>query len=78
VSRKADIRLALAGQSVRTYNAMPSRPNLTRANVPQTTAMALMGDRTASVFRRYIVNEADLRDAVSKTRWHNDYAKATR
>jgi hypothetical protein len=59
--------------------AMSSRPNLTRANAPQTTAMALMGDKTASVFRRYdIMDEADLRDAVSKLASVTTTPEATR
>jgi integrase len=41
--------------------------NLERAGVPQSTAMAMVGHKTASIYRRYaIVDEAVLREGSEK------------
>ena len=41
--------------------------NLERAGVPRSTAMAMVGHKTESVYRRYdIVTESDLHDAAAK------------
>lgn len=41
--------------------------NLERAGVPRSTAMALVGHETESIYRRYaIVDEAMLREGVAK------------
>jgi integrase len=41
--------------------------NLQRAGVPQSVAMAMVGHKTVSIYRRYsIVDESMLRDAADK------------
>jgi integrase len=52
--------------------------NLIRAGVPQHVVMKLCGWKTDAMFRRYaIVDERDLRDAVSKLAGTSQYV-ATR